>query len=77
MASCAADMDCCGSLSCRRGASFGVRCCQEAGGSCGAGGDCCGYMDCVSGTCNCRSSGRGCLEDGDCCSGTCASGRCS
>ena len=74
---CSTDAECCGSLSCRQGVTFGVRCCQEASGSCSGGGDCCGYMDCVSGSCTCRTSGRGCLEDADCCSGTCATGRCT
>jgi hypothetical protein len=75
--SCSTDAECCSGLSCRRGVTFGVRCCQESGGTCGGGGDCCGYMDCVSGTCACRAAGRGCLEDGDCCSGTCSSGICA
>lgn len=74
---CATATDCCGDLSCRQGVTFGVRCCVEATDSCATGGDCCGYMDCVSGSCACRTSGRGCLENADCCSGTCTTGRCT
>lgn len=75
-AACTSDAMCCDELSCRRGATFGVRCCGERMASCRSGADCCGYMDCVSGRCACRAAGRGCLEDRDCCSGTCRSGRC-
>ena len=74
--SCTADAECCGDLSCRRGASYPTRCCVESGNSCASGGDCCGYMDCVSGRCACRSAGRACLAGGDCCSGSCVSGSC-
>ena len=73
---CASGADCCGALSCRRGASYPTRCCVESGNACASGGDCCGYMDCVSGRCACRSTGRACLEAGDCCSGSCVSGTC-
>jgi hypothetical protein len=74
---CTADAECCGDLSCRRGITFGTRCCTEAGDSCSSGADCCGYMDCVSGMCECRGATRGCLDDRDCCSGTCTAGRCT
>lgn len=75
-AACTSDSMCCGDLSCRRGITFGVRCCTESGDSCGTSADCCGYMDCRSGTCACRAAGRGCLDGRDCCSGTCTAGRC-
>jgi hypothetical protein len=76
-AACTTDSMCCGDLSCRRGATFGVRCCTESMGTCGTGADCCGYMDCTAGRCVCRAAGRGCLDNRDCCSGTCTSGRCA
>jgi hypothetical protein len=77
MGSCTTAADCCGSLDCRMGVSFGVRCCAGAGTSCTTGADCCGYMDCRSGMCECRTAGRGCLGNGDCCSGTCSGGVCT
>ncbi len=73
---CTSGTECCAGLDCRRGVSYGTRCCAAASTSCSSGSDCCGYMDCISGTCQCRSSGRACLADGDCCSGSCRSGRC-
>jgi hypothetical protein len=77
MGTCSVDGDCCGALECRMGVTFGVRCCVAAGQTCSTGADCCGYMDCVSGMCQCRNAGRGCLDDGDCCSGTCSGGLCT
>jgi hypothetical protein len=74
--SCGASSDCCGAMSCRRGASYPQRCCVEPGNTCASGGDCCGYTDCVSGRCACRAAGRACLAAGDCCSATCTSGTC-
>ena len=76
MASSCAPGQCCSGLDCRRGVTFGVRCCGASGTMCRSGGDCCGYMDCVSGRCMCRSAGRRCLDDADCCSGTCSEGSC-
>jgi len=76
-ATCTMDSMCCGDLSCRRGATFGVRCCVESMATCASGADCCGYMDCVSGRCTCRAAGRGCLDNRDCCSNTCTAGRCA
>jgi hypothetical protein len=68
---------CCGSLSCRRGATFGERCCVEAAQACTSNADCCGTMACVGGTCACRTAGSPCVEGGDCCSGTCNAGTCA
>jgi hypothetical protein len=74
---CAADSECCGIASCRRGVTFPVRCCGEHTQTCRNGADCCGYMDCVSGRCACRPAGRGCLDHRDCCSGTCTGTTCA
>lgn len=74
---CSVDTQCCAGLSCRRGVTFPVRCCVEAGDACTTGGDCCGQMDCVLGLCECRTAGRGCLDNRDCCSGTCSGGFCA